>query len=114
MTRELEELAARCEAAEGANFELEQRIGEAIGLLGIGEGKVAPAYTTSLDAALMLVPPGWFIGKLSENSDRSRAFVSLHGKVTPIADGAGTTPALALCAAALRAQASALREPGDE
>lgn len=62
-----------------------------------------PHYTTSIDAALTLVPEGWrsrarlFRGKnrwdLEKAADqRNRTF------------GRGTTPALAICAAALRAK----------
>lgn len=82
-----------------------------------------PSYTTSLDAALTLVPDGWRIGQLEENWRSGR----WHCHVTPrptaaliAAFDAGKTigydsqeaeaaaPALALTAAALRARAASV------
>ena len=121
------ELAERCEKATGPDYALECEIWDAIypgerdgrfrklteegpykGRLGPAErdGYVKPlrAFTASLDAALTLVPEGfdWIIG-------RTNSGLTIHAEV----GGQGgefqrfaNTPALALCAAALRAIAS--------
>lgn len=71
-------LAARCES-EGPSFVLEQEIAVAIGF-GVEGGRMftldsvgdlasyikLPAYTTSLDAAVTLVPEGWRIHCITE------------------------------------------------
>lgn len=64
-------------------------------------------YTTSLDAAVTLVPEGvcWAIKHLPPNPPRANVWSRDFG----IEENAGgTTMALALCAAALRARAEAL------
>ena len=65
----------------------------------------APAYTASIDAALTLVPEGWF-GDVRLGGERS--FAWLKGDNTDPGTGLliGNTPAIALCIAALRAIAS--------
>jgi hypothetical protein len=57
-----------------------------------------PAYTASLDASLPLAPEGWF--KLERQTNDWMA-LGLTGRWCR-----GATPALALCAAALRARAT--------
>lgn len=59
-------------------------------------------YTTSLDAALKLVPRGWSwrVGNLPSG----RGFASL-GTQRSLQDIVGAAPALALCIAALRTRA---------
>lgn len=58
-----------------------------------------PAYTASLDAAMTLVPEGcsWTI-------QRNRNALATFASCGPNTDAYAATPALALCAAALRAQ----------
>ncbi len=60
-----------------------------------------PAYTTSLDAALTLVPEGrsWMIGRTL--GGRHNAVVGVDGRTVT-----HDTPALALCIAALKARAA--------
>lgn len=85
---------------------------------------VVPRYTASVDAALTLVPEGWWLAGLSFNHAdfRSSADREWHAEIAgPVTwavldrhvgeepqfeceGGNATTPALALCAAALRAQ----------
>lgn len=73
-----------------------------------------PAYTASVDAALKLLPPGWSwsAGEL-RGIARYCAFLNDHNTPDGIAvrnlyfEAAG--PALALCAAALRARGEAAR-----
>jgi hypothetical protein len=113
----LAQLAERCEAATGPDRELDWAIYKAIGsppepILGgssiSGQQWYAKAFTASIDAALTLVPEGWWIATLGQN---------LHGELThctlyndfpvPLADcKRAATPALAICAAALRARSA--------
>ncbi len=83
------ELAERCEAATGPSYVLDLEIAEVIAPT---ELAWQPPYTASLDAAMMLVPDhdGWII-------------MGNSAKVGRQISGAAT-PALALCAAALRAR----------
>jgi hypothetical protein len=62
-----------------------------------------PRYTTSLDAAMTLVPEGWAWSLNSGAQGECFARVSPKSRLT-VVDAA--TPALAFCAAALRARAS--------
>jgi hypothetical protein len=79
------------------------------------DGQVAvhwdvPHYTTSLDAALTLVPEGaeWNLIKLLHPDDMVgySADVGLPTEVRWFQASARTTPALALCIAALKARAT--------
>jgi hypothetical protein len=61
-------------------------------------------YTASLDAAMTLVPDGWHFSLHANGGDLSRAAV--YGFAPKPDDWCyGATPAVALCAAALRARA---------
>ena len=96
LIRELEE------ATEGSR-KLDEKIHKAIGdpgaddprLFAFEHGDYPPHYTTSIDAALTLVPEGcrWDI-----QQDKTAAFASIDGETT----GRCATPALALCIAALQ------------
>lgn len=134
----LEELARRCETATGPDRELDEAIASAFGWKPwprYGDDRwqnpanlmveVLRPYTASLDTALTLVPEGWHL-QLADWSEPVltkfgpwQAILSPPGIRTGL-DGLGTrcehaaTPSLALCAAALRTRASALRWPGDE
>jgi hypothetical protein len=124
--QELLALADRCEKASGADRELDVQIGAAVwgrpGVLVLRQEVIsdiirAPTeysyweYTSSIDAALTLVPEGWWL-------DIQTAGVSGVGAVSrewPVIkygrdEGHGErtqarTLALALCTAALRARA---------
>lgn len=63
------------------------------------------SFTGSLDAALMLVPAGWFGSvPINRNCD---AWLRASND-SPIVYGRGKTPATALCSAALRARAAVM------
>jgi len=109
----LHELATRAEQAEGANYALDVEISDAIWRMKWGKRrpkdiKVQP-YTASLDAAMMLVPEGWVIWQMGEYRDISpliwHATLWQRDADNPGPCCYGTTPALALTAAALRAMA---------
>lgn len=108
LTREgLVELAGRCEQVSGPDRALDCLIGDAIGArTRNGVINVSATYTASLDAAMTLVPEGlWAEGSLS-----SPGQLEVHGPCTydPLGKGWAATPALALCAAALKARARAM------
>lgn len=101
---ELLALASRVAAATEGSRELDKEIGLMPSVL-----NVRHHYTRSLDAALALVPEGWN-RRLSED-DNGRWWAELrHGYETSFNKVVGSvqaaTPALALCAAALRARAA--------
>jgi hypothetical protein len=107
------QLAERCEKAAGPDRKLDVAIYKAIPELLLE----VPAYTASLDAAMQLVPEDfrwWFscgnIRPTGEPPEVQQAFAKVWQSTTAEhdlwrGDGA-TTPALALCAAALRARAA--------
>lgn len=116
MTRDmLLALALRCEKASGPDWNLDAEIWHATDTekAECFDRKDAPAFTASLDAALTLVPEplDWLI--------RSRCHSFRHGHYAHIMAGDvnttgrtmgecwAITPALALCAASLRARAEA-------
>lgn len=115
------ELAERVEAAEGPDRELDRAIAPLLGIRVVdegpplgrcyyderGHGVPLPLFTSSLDAAMMLVPEGWSISMhLSEKglypvvklgrSYPTNATVAQEGHPLP----------LTVCAAALRARSS--------
>jgi len=72
-----------------------------------GQLIVVPEFTSSIDAALTLVPEGWFwwVGHLDETDRRFVATISKHAIVgTPSHKGFAPTTALALCIAACKAR----------
>lgn len=84
-----------------------------------------PYYTTSLDAALTLVPEGWDWQVSGPGFDRAGYFASVReiqkelGRASRRTDAEGwtrkaPTPALALCIAALSARAALLPEHPDD
>ena len=97
------------------------------GTLGDYLKEIAPAYTASLDSTMSLVPEGWAHGyehwptpdeHARGDKMRSRAWVKEcseyrvgrqviwgHGDTDKMIETHAATPALALCAAALRARA---------
>lgn len=123
-------LEERIEAAEGPSRDLDVEIAKAVGAKhGAIESvdlearsvyyidECALSYTASIDAAMTLVPEGWEWCMFSRNNDEEGSKPSAelapttevwkNGKSAQIAFAA--TPALALCAAALRAR----KERGD-
>jgi hypothetical protein len=96
------QLAARCEAASGPDRELDTEIHESV-FGALGQIEHARKVSASLDTALLLIPPGfgWAVhGSNVEGVMEYRA----QGNYEPYVYGA--TPALALCAAALKARAA--------
>jgi hypothetical protein len=109
------ELAARCEAAEGPDRELDIEICRML----YREAGVnvsddfrpdADEYTASLDDAMGLVPEGW-----PRTVTDNQGLLGMGGYAAVTANPAGeivkftsqaATPALALCAAALKARAA--------
>ena len=123
-------LADRCEQAAGPDRELDSDIALACGVVKSRDGDCfyghkyysvmvlnydyddteyrapeLPSYTASLDAALTLVPEGWRydLGKNTLGFAWGGVTMPDHNEVETSAN----TPALALCAAALRAMAAA-------
>ena len=115
MTESLRSILERVEAADGADREIDFAIAEALD----GVNRVSSAarlrYTASLDAAVALVQkmlPLWLIS--ISQIDRTQSYDPVSGwcaelkpsrlaRGTPVDDGYGETPALALIAALLRA-----------
>jgi len=129
----LADLIARVERADAPDRELDRDIAEEIGwvmafderpndggslvlpreatlrFLASQERKgriIAPAYTASLDAALSLVPEGWGREFWHEPGDKAIAHTWPPTRRAPrdTCSGFAATPALALCAAALKAR----------
>lgn len=113
----LSELIERLEKAAGPDHELDCDIYHlwrktAPAPLGGGiwttDMEYAPAYTSSLDAALTLVPEGWCWRYDSSTFDAEVSDYS--GRFLIEADkechGANKNPAIAICIAALRARAA--------
>ena len=86
-----------------------------------GQGAILPPFTGSLDAAETLVPGGengrWNTGKFNTDPNKCSAQIAIEDEIFIEAGSLGrgikvrasataATPALALCAAALRARAS--------
>jgi hypothetical protein len=94
------ELADRCEDATGPDGSLDKEIAKARYGDGIRPPKVA--FTASLDAAMALVPESI---ELTLDISKPRSTAQLFGS-DPLSSATGATPALALCAAALRARAA--------
>ena len=95
-------LAERCER-EAPNDELNWSIMEAV-RPGHGQTQATP-YGHSIDAAATLVPEGWVetVGRLCDGSAEAQIY---QCGTSVIFYRLGRTPALALCAAALRARAA--------
>jgi hypothetical protein len=96
---ELVRLAERVEAATGDSFDLNHAIARALGI-------ASEPFTASLDAAMTLVPEGckWgFDGHWNIARIYSYEYQTNRGQY-PIYEAEAATPALALCAAALRAR----------
>lgn len=115
-------LASRCEAATGPDRELDEAIATAIypGIRRVADRWCLhdvhvriEGYTASLDAAMTLVPEGWYLDLHDWRwTDDPRWIASLQGITKGErwagASGCGPAPAVALCAASLRARAALL------
>lgn len=114
-------LAARLEAAEGPDRELDAAISMAIGSVSRGalpckggwvvDGKpiAAPKFTASLDAAMTLLPEGslWAFGSMEDGPFARVLWPNADGTYTGnYLEVSAATPALALCAASLKARAA--------
>lgn len=127
----MDELIARLEAAPEGNADLDGEISEiewrqagSPDVKHIGGGLMvssrqsmefqAPRYTTSLDAALTLVPEGmyWFVDSDFRTSS-PQAGVSRMDDEEYIFGAKASTPALALSAAGLKARAAMEKEGAD-
>ena len=118
-------LAERCEKATGPSRELDLAVGSSLGV----DSYYLKNWTASLDAAMTLVPEGWRMAALCEREPwfcrlETTDFDSVTwGKgsdwITDVVAGQETTakaatPALALCAAALRARADTSKETNND
>lgn len=135
MTKELNELADRLEAATGPDRELDKemhklfcevpelapknhsygwREEKTYWWCDIGEDQRTPRktitpkrYTSSIDAAMTLVPDGWetaiYLGGVNANVQMETEEMRQKMGFFPI-DATAVTPALAICVAALRAR----------
>lgn len=107
---EMDVLIARLEAATEGSTELSATIGRDV-MGHVPHDPVVP-YTTSLDAALTLVPDS---AEWSVERRLSKGMLPAYASIWAIgardidfhANGSGKTPAIALCIAALRARESA-------
>jgi hypothetical protein len=105
MTRRSEELrglAERCEKLAGPDWIMDANIGMAVASETANEE--AEPYTADLNAAMSLVPEGWTLD-LQVRSHFSHAFLECQDSGREVSAQNAATPALALCAAALRALA---------
>jgi len=104
----MDELTKKLEAATEGSRELDADIYMATH--GVSEGSTKPAtpphFTTSIDAALTLVPEGWIVHMELHPSPADEANISLHdgGDKTTLGQADFDQPALALCIAALKAR----------
>lgn len=104
-----EKLSERVEQLEGPRFTIEQEIGRLINPQAT-RLSVFPAYTASLDAAMSLVPEGVNSGDTIWNVEgwSSNGVHAPHVRATAWVVGAprvyAATPAIALCAAALKSR----------
>jgi hypothetical protein len=71
--------------------------------------KPVPPYTRSLDAALLLIPPGWSVHRLGQRHDCRGTFTGWIAELYRAGDAVlafptdqGATAPLALCIAAMR------------
>lgn len=110
---DLQTLIARLEAASEKDTATLDRLSYAIGKA-LGEEHPWRAYTTSVDAALTLVPEGCFVTidkylVSDESADLWRVWIKWlpneeAARLDHVFSGVRTAPALALCIAALKAR----------
>lgn len=121
----MDKLSERVERAEGPSRELDAEIALAVGYADCrpwsaasnhrhpvenryGHGFSPPVFTGSLDDARSLVPKGWHISLLAQGryDQLTTVVVQRNGDNSGTCEGCenAATPALALCAAALKAR----------
>ena len=121
----MNDLIAKLEAATEGSRELDTLVAQAVGepcdLVSFGNPEqkaMRPKYwyTTSIDAALTLVPDGWTVAVLSQDdaglwhSEMRHGYLTSYDKCVFGNGGShvkGTTPPLAICIAALKARGAA-------
>lgn len=96
------QLADRCEREEPSR-ELDTAIGSAVGEV-VDDFDFALDYTTSIDAAVTLVPEAWIFGEITQYEDRSWYVVLVRSDEEVY--GAALTEPPARAAAALRARSA--------
>lgn len=122
MTSDLNELAERVERASGRDFELSREIKAALeGRVYVSfqddlanrNGASPPDWLTSLDAALSLVPEGWWADFSTQPNPQTglieaavHRYVGEDSAEEHVGATATSNPALALTAASLRARAA--------
>lgn len=130
----MQDLIKRIEAAEGPSRELDAKIWEYLGLApeydnlknnygcwhyrgegryhfaddsSWGRNKYAPEFTSSIDAAMTLVPKGWIVKEYTTSKLIPHTFeVSKGVGIGGFVGHSDHSMALALCAAALRARSA--------
>jgi hypothetical protein len=111
MSADLPALIARVEAATGPDYDIDREIWRAVDHDAAEEYAACetPAYTASLDAAVSLVPSGCKWSLYSQSHDEPPCAYCVpnmgrHPWPAWVDDAYAATPALALCAAALKAR----------
>lgn len=105
MTEDQHSLLSDLERATSGTFELDRRIAEAVGHM-FG-GRFPPAYTVSIDAALTLADPDWWLQLRHQRSGEGEKWCVCFFELTEdpyIASARAKTFPLAVTAAALRAR----------
>lgn len=123
-SEKLLELAAKCEATDPAapNLDLHEAILQAMGWTHRGAELIdphgqrcmqTPDPLHSVDGALTLIPDRYRLGTLMEFDGEGRWAAKLFNRGAPggLPACGAATPALALCAAALRARATQSENP---
>jgi hypothetical protein len=102
-----QDLIARLEAAMEGSRELDELIDNYV----LGGSAAGPrAYTTSIDAALMLVPEGWVLAHLGDDASGMEGNMKALGACCELdcgrmeKQGMAATRPLACCIAALKAR----------
>ena len=104
------ELAALVEKLEGPDRSVDWAIHLRDGLAGVGMYGAHPHYTASLDAAMTLVAPTclfWCRELWDDQRKAGYAGINIYRDMTHVGEttAVAAAPALALCAAALKARA---------
>lgn len=123
------DLLSRLEAAKEGSRELDYLCHTAIGWVDQDQGgwergnertgEGWPSYTTSVDAALTLVPEGWRVGEITEYDEHwsivlyGRVASNVQARFVPEAKARGKTFATTLCIAALKAEKQTTNQTGD-
>ncbi|WP_313437348.1 hypothetical protein [Novosphingobium sp.] len=114
-------LAARCEAAEGPDRDIDRALCPLVSIRVVDEGRLLgrcyydenghgvplPLFTSSLDAAMTLIPAQYRLGTLMEFDSEGRWAAKLfnRGKPGGLPAAGGSSAALAIVVACLRARA---------